>query len=170
MVKTGKFTGFRQFIKEYVSMDRKILAICLSVCCILLCSQNTFAQTAYAADSLAVRAILDSNNLSALTVSGITQVDHNRIVYLNLENRGLTVLPAPIGQLSALKFLYLKNNSLKSLPDEIVQLDSILDASFDGNRLCIVGDSIRAWLGMGELSAWTLTRGEYPFCRGESAG
>ena len=53
----------------------------------------------------------------------------------NLSNRGLTVLPPEIGQLTSLHTLILGGNELKFLPPEIGQLTSLHTLRLGGNQL-----------------------------------
>ena len=73
---------------------------------ILLLFSNLYSQSDtiynYKTDSLAVRAILDSNGLDSIAVDSVTNVYDNRIVGLYLNNRGLIVIPNDIKKLNML--------------------------------------------------------------------
>jgi len=60
----------------------------------------------YACDSLAVRAILDSNGMSNLSVQLVdkSELYESRIVNLFISELALTSLPSEIGNLTALAF------------------------------------------------------------------
>ena len=84
-----------------------------------------YAQT-YTDDSIAVRAILDSNNITTYSVSDVSDVDGGRIVKLNLNFKITKMLPADIGKLTALVLLGISNNAeLSSLPNELENLKSL---------------------------------------------
>ena len=85
----------------------------------------------YASDSMAVRAILDSNGLADVAVETVSDTADNRITALKLYELGLTVLPDIIGTLDSLHGLYLWNNSLTQLPDTLGALGALemLDVS-----------------------------------------
>ncbi|MDZ8083250.1 MAG: leucine-rich repeat domain-containing protein, partial [Nostoc sp. DcaGUA01] len=52
----------------------------------------------------------------------IEQAAKDKVTQLDLSGKGLTALPAEIGQLSKLQTLDLRRNQLSSLPGEIGQL------------------------------------------------
>jgi len=86
---------------------------------------NSFGQvepcSTYTCDSLAVRAILDSNGIIELPVEAVvrrTGMD-GRIGSLILGIPEFGSLPKEIGKLSALEILVIINNQLTSLPPEI---------------------------------------------------
>ena len=55
---------------------------------------------------------------------------------LDLRNNNLTVLPAEISKLQALKVLHLDNNSLSTLPAEIGNLQGLKELYLDNNNFC----------------------------------
>ena len=65
----------------------------------------------------------------------ILQAAKNQAETLNLSNRGLTELPAEIGQLSHLKVLKLDDNALTRLPPEIGQLTTLTKLHLTYNQL-----------------------------------
>ncbi len=67
----------------------------------------------------------DFNNLDISTYEGVT-AENDRVTALSLSAKGLTVLPAEIGDLPMLSLLYLQNNAIESLPSEIENLSSSL--------------------------------------------
>ena len=69
-----------------------------------------FSQT-YVDDTLAIRAILDANGLNDIPVSEVSDTTEGRVVLLDLEDRNLSVLPAGIGKLDTLLYLFLNQNS-----------------------------------------------------------
>ncbi|MFH0919440.1 MAG: leucine-rich repeat domain-containing protein [Fibrobacterota bacterium] len=71
---------------------------------------STTSGSGYVQDTLAVRAILDSNGI-ALPVKDVTWVLNGRVVYLQI-NGNLTVLPDAIGDLTQLQYLGLFGTSL----------------------------------------------------------
>ncbi len=97
---------------------------------ILATTLNSFSQvepcSTYTCDSLAVRAILDSNGINSSVDSIRMTVTNRRIDTLWFYNLGLQKLPPEIGKLNALKELNLYINQLaNSLPPEIGQLTDL---------------------------------------------
>lgn len=88
-------------------------------------------------DTVAVRALLDSNSLQNVGVASVTRINESgRIICLNLKNEKIgqsfiTHLTADIGALGALETLSLYNNDINHLPDEIGNLKNlrVLDLS-----------------------------------------
>lgn len=105
-------------------------------------SLHTFSQT-YEDDSLAVRAILDSNGLNDIPVNSVADSSGGRIVILHLDSNSLTAIPSEIGNLTSLQYLYLFDNSLSSLPAEIENLTYLMQLDIDRNNL----DSIPSKIG-----------------------
>ncbi len=102
----------------------------------------TFSQS-YKEDSLAVRAILDANGLSSLTVEEVSGINvENRIDSLALESKGLTTLPKEIGNLTALMKLYLKANQLTTLPNEIGTCTELIYIDLTNNNLSSIPSAI----------------------------
>jgi len=128
-------------LSRYAFFNLKILIF------LFLTMESTSAQItscqAYTCDSLAIRAILDSNGLSNKSVEDVSQSSNGRIESLTLSNsvfsptfiNPLTSLPAEIGKLTALTDLRLGNNKLTSLPPEIGNLTKLKGLSLGGNQL-----------------------------------
>jgi len=95
------------------------VSIILKLCVIFLFSQ-TFKD-----DSLAVRAILDSNNLYYIYVKEISGIVDGRINSIGFPEGKTQVLTSEIGKLDKLETLGIHNNTLTSLPDEIGHLSSL---------------------------------------------
>jgi len=88
----------------------------------------------FACDSLAVRAILDSNGLTNKDLKDLNYSvsDSGRIVKLSLNNLELTNLPPEIGKLNALDTLDLRHNKLMELPmEEIKALPALKKLKLD---------------------------------------
>ena len=98
-----------------------------------------FTLSDHSNDSLAVRAILDANNLQTVAVAGVVsyldKTDTSRIGELNLQGKNITVIPKDIGQLTGLKALRLDSNSIASLPPEIENCSSLRFLSIAKNKL-----------------------------------
>ena len=88
---------------------------------LLILSYNTFSQD-YVSDTLAVRAILDSNGLYDITVDSVTDSAGGRISKLILWRFHISALPPEIGQLEMLSELDCGNHSLTYVTPEIGQL------------------------------------------------
>jgi hypothetical protein len=110
-----------------------------------------FAQDNYTTDSLAVRAILDSNGLTNVDVEDVTTARGGRIVTLSIVNRRLTVIPPEIGNLTALEELTLRNNSLTSLPDEIGNLTNLTFICVGSNDITGLPESFGNLTGLETL-------------------
>lgn len=73
-------------------------------------------------DSLAVREILDANNLGKVCVDSVIEKNNGRITILILNTWKLYTLPPCIGKLTELEQLWLYNNHLTTLPKELENL------------------------------------------------
>lgn len=80
----------------------------------------------YPCDSLAVRAVLDSNGLTTVDVGDVATARGGRVDTLHLARRNLQVLPADIGRLSGLLYLNVSYSRLESLTPAIAGLSSLL--------------------------------------------
>lgn len=78
------------------------------------------------------RLVLEGNHLNQLPYN-IGSL--RRLLYLNVSNNQLTVLPEGIDQLQELRTLDLHSNNLKSLPAEIWNLPSLLELNVSSNLL-----------------------------------
>jgi internalin A len=65
----------------------------------------------------------------------IEKAAKDRLTYLDLSSKGLTSVPAEIGQLINLSRLYLDNNLLTNLPAEIIRLANLSRLDLNNNRL-----------------------------------
>lgn len=95
---------------------------------------NAFSQT-YRDDTIAVRAILDSNRLFEIPVDSVADSGNGRITELNLQCKGLNTLSPEIGRLNALKKLVLYENDLKVIPPEIGNLITLTILILDKTKL-----------------------------------
>lgn len=89
----------------------------------------------YTRDSLAVRAILDSNGLDSITVASVTDSSGGRIWRLRLRAKNLTIIPPEIGNLTGLKELELRNNTISTLPPETGNLTEMTRLYLSFNNL-----------------------------------
>ncbi|MBN1982732.1 MAG: leucine-rich repeat domain-containing protein [Chitinivibrionales bacterium] len=106
------------------SLARIVAGLAKSIALVTLIFFTVNAQT-YKDDSLAVRAILDSNKFSTIAVTDVTLTDSNRITGLYVFFEDMSVLPSQIGKLTRLKVLYLMSNSLTEIPAEIGYLTNL---------------------------------------------
>jgi internalin A len=65
----------------------------------------------------------------------IKQAATDKVTELNLSDKGLTILPPEIGQLTNLRSLDLNSNQLSSLPPEIGQLTNLRSLNLFNNQL-----------------------------------
>jgi Leucine-rich repeat (LRR) protein len=88
-------------------------------------------------DSLAVRSLLDANNLTDTPVSSVITIDpvSGRVSCLNLADKKLTELTSDLGSLSELKYLDIRDNKISELPAEIGYLSSLTELLADTNML-----------------------------------
>jgi Leucine-rich repeat (LRR) protein len=112
----------------------KNISLIIAAVFISFISVALYAQD-YTHDSLAVRAILDSNGLDAVTVESVVDSGDGRIWRLKLNAKELTNLPSEIGDLTNLKFLELRTNNLTSLPPEIGNLTNLTSLELRSNSL-----------------------------------
>lgn len=127
--------------RKEILMLKKSIVLGLTIACLLIFSLNVFSQD-YKQDSLAVRAILDSNGLSTVTVEEVSKVGNNRIDTLLLQQRGLSTLPSVIGNITKLLYLDLHDNTLKSIPSEIGNLKDLIFLDLRFNELSSIPTTI----------------------------
>ena len=130
-------------------MKKSTIIPMLTMLSLLVFSLTVFSQN-YKEDSLAVRAILDSNGLNTVTVEEVTKVGNNRIDTLTLVGRGLTTLPSEIGNITKLVYFDLNDNTLSSIPSEIGNLKDLVHLDLRFNKLSGIPTTI------GELKKLTL--------------
>ncbi len=98
-----------------------------------------------AGDTLVVRGILDTNGLVSVPASEVIDTSHERVAALNLAHRGLTLLPAEVGELDRLRTLDLHDNHLTDLPLSLLLLDSLTTVLLDYNQLCDLDTALSEW-------------------------
>ncbi len=83
----------------------------------------------------------------------------SKLVTLDAEANSLLELPAGVGELPLLRMLNLRSNDLRSLPGTVVQLERPLFSHLylEGNFLCALPDSIRAWAD-GQQPGWHVSQ------------
>lgn len=93
--------------------------------------------TSYECDSIAIRALLDSNGLSETEVATVISRDQStgRVTELNLSGLSLTTITKDIGSLSALRMLDLHGNRINELPMEMGYLNNLGKCNLDSNEL-----------------------------------
>jgi Leucine-rich repeat (LRR) protein len=127
---------------------------------ILATALNSFSQvepcSTYTCDSLAVRAILDSNGLTDHLVGEVARrigIDW-RIIGIDISHPEITTLPKEIGKLSALESLALLSNQLTSLPPEIGQLTALKGLILYDNQLTSLPPEIGQLTSLTELNLY----------------
>jgi hypothetical protein len=95
-------------------------------------------------DSLAVRSLLDSNQLNDVDVRSVVRTDtvSSRVTGLYLAGMKISKLTKNIGSLSKLKQLNLNNNTISKLPHEIGYLSCLTELLADSNNLQRLPDEI----------------------------
>jgi hypothetical protein len=120
----------------------------VSLGCLCLLTGAKVSALDYRTDTLAVRAILDSNGLASISVDSVSDSAQGRIVKLRLNGKSLHGVPAVIGNLTALDSIDFSHNELTDLPLSITSLNwgpgYFIDVSY--NHLCNISDTIRQWL------------------------
>jgi hypothetical protein len=97
----------------------------------------------YSCDSLALRAILDTNGFSFVSVELASDSQNGRITEIQISDQaGFKILPSIIGNITGLKRLILNGLALESLPDEICSLSNMENMTFDRNKIKQIPDSI----------------------------
>jgi Leucine-rich repeat (LRR) protein len=96
-------------------------------------------------DTLALRAILDANGLTTIkagdhSIATMMMVNGNihRIKELTLQNKGITIIPARIKELTAMQILRLDTNSIAALPAEIGSCTSLVRIQMSNNQLATI--------------------------------
>jgi Leucine-rich repeat (LRR) protein len=112
-------------------------------------------------DTLALRAILDANNLTSISAGSpsivtLTLINGNirRIKELTLTNKGITTIPARIKDLTAMQILRLDSNSITALPPEIGRCTTLVRIQLSNNQLSTVPAEISS---LHHLSALVLS-------------
>jgi hypothetical protein len=95
-------------------------------------------------DSLVVSRIFAANGHEKRQVRPFVDVDEEgRIIRLNLQGNGLTVLPAEIGELTALRSLNLADNRLKDIPEAFERLIDLEDVWLQNNLIAALPEGLR---------------------------
>jgi len=102
-------------------------------------------------DSLVVRAILDSNDLSYVYVFEVASVTDNRITGLNFYNKNLTTLPPIIGKLDKLLGINLRENFLTEVPEQIKKCIELDDLLLTNNKIAFLPDSLGCLVNLTKL-------------------
>lgn len=113
----------------------------------------------YTRDSLAIRAILDSNGFYSISVDSVADSSEGRIWRLKLNAHNLTGIPPEIEILTHLKYLELRSNDLTSIPDSIVNLTPTgkLDLGYNKLDTNTLSDTVIYWLDTYDPD-WLLTQ------------
>jgi hypothetical protein len=105
----------------------------------------------YESDTLAARAILDANNITTISPSDAVcfRKDQRppatgpfRIVDIRLANKGITVIPAAIGQLTALENVWLDSNSIIAIPTQIGKCKNLVFLDLSYNKIMALPQEI----------------------------
>jgi len=134
----------------------------LTVVFALFFFSNTYSEICqdYSCDSLAVRAILDSNGLDTVLVDFVSNRDSigriNKLVIIGngWPSSGLPpktfIIPKSIGNLIQLDTLVFYFTSLETLPDTIVNLTNLKSLQLNGNELCTLNALLAGWVTLYE--------------------
>lgn len=138
--------------------SRALTYLCLCVLALspVMCGKNKSTnptQSQYAvydySDTVALRAILDANSLTNISAGSpsilVMMLDPNnnhRIEELNLVNKGISVIPAQIGALTAMDILRLDSNAISVLPAEIARCTSLVLLRLSNNQLSTLPSGI----------------------------
>jgi hypothetical protein len=139
----------------------KIIMKTILLTLLLIVSINAQPCQDYACDSMAVRAILDSNGLDSVRVDQVSWKDSTgRIDSIRLRGPGfratlpetLKILPADIGNLTNLVSLNLHNNQISIIPDAIGNLSNLNELVLSNNQISIIPESIGKLINLTNLS------------------
>jgi hypothetical protein len=89
----------------------------------------------YEADSIAVRAILDSLGHRQVSVDSVTDSLGGRIISLSMNSMFIDAMPVQLGMLTGLEVLTLRNNYLTRVPLEITKLTRLERLDLSDNRI-----------------------------------
>jgi len=89
----------------------------------------------YIADTLAVRAILDSNSLYSVSVGSVTTLRTGRVSGLDISGWSMRRIPPQIGNLTGLQTFYAYNNLLTGLPSQLGNLRQLRSLKVHNNEL-----------------------------------
>lgn len=94
----------------------------------------------YLEDVSVIRAILDSNGITGVSIESITKSENGRIISLDLSSKDISKsfvdkIPPVIGKLAHLRKLSLSHNSLMSIPAEIGNLTNLKELDLGSNEL-----------------------------------
>jgi Leucine-rich repeat (LRR) protein len=138
--------GFDVFFQSEGMMNSHLLKIPFLT--VLLLPSLSFAQPCadYACDSGVVRAILDSNQLTAIPVDSVTRTDGagriNVFRYVPFGTDPLTTLPGIIGNLTALTTLDLHANQISVIPEAVGNLANLTTLDLHNNLISAIPDVI----------------------------
>lgn len=101
---------------------------------------DTFSQTSSVNDIDIVKSILTAAGIKDRTAEEAAVFENGRAVSLDLSNKdvasdGISVLPADIGKLTALKTLLCKNNIISVIPPELMKCSQLTKIDFNSNRI-----------------------------------
>ncbi|MBD3319545.1 MAG: hypothetical protein GF350_00445, partial [Chitinivibrionales bacterium] len=96
----------------------------------------------YIRDTLAVRALLDTNNLRDTGVLSVVHITGVKIDTLWLDTLALKVIPSSIGELGDLAGFYCTGNVISTLPDEFAQCRSLKTLDLANNNLTAIPDAV----------------------------
>ncbi|MBD3419192.1 MAG: hypothetical protein GF398_03640 [Chitinivibrionales bacterium] len=104
-------------------------------------------------DTTAIRALLDSNGLSAMPATKIAIVDSTtqQVTTLAARALGLHTIPPEIGELDKLQHVYLDTNQLTFLPFELASCSSLTVLSLTVNAFQRVPDVVYSCGALNEL-------------------
>jgi hypothetical protein len=110
--------------------------------------------TSFECDSLAVRALLDSNGLTETTVASVISRDEisGRVTELDLSGMSITSVAKDVGSLSALEVLDLRSNGIRELPFEVGYLRNLRRCLLDSNELHDLPEELAYLDSLRELS------------------
>ncbi len=89
----------------------------------------------YASDSLALIAYLANQGITGWVWDSLVTVVDERIRFLDLSNKNITVLHSSIRTLTFINKLYLRENNITELPEEILELKRLWHLYLDSNPL-----------------------------------
>ncbi|MBD3346354.1 MAG: hypothetical protein GF401_14965 [Chitinivibrionales bacterium] len=121
----------------------------------------------YLEDVSVIRAILDSNGITGVSIESITKSKDGRITHLDLSSKDLAEsfvdrIPPVIGKLSELQSLNLAHNTLMSIPAEIGNLTKLKNLDLRGNDLSRLPESFANLTELEKLDLGNNSLYEFP--------
>ena len=135
-VPEGEFT-LRVVIgmSEYKEVDIPNIITDSAPISVMLLAENPISDS-YICDTLIIRALLDSNGLSTISVNSvISGMNNGRVSDLEIRESLFSTIPSVIGGLHTVESLEMEKTLVSSLPSRFGELINIIELELDSNQL-----------------------------------